>query len=258
MILAIVQARMSSHRLPGKVMREIQGKPMIGHLLERLSLSRRIDKMVLATSTTPENDKMCAYVQKIGVDVCRGSENDVLDRYYQVARIYNPKIIIRITGDCPLIDPKVCDEVIRSFQSENLDYMKTGPTFAEGIDCETFTLKALKKAWEEAELQSEREHVTLYFNNHPNRFKTSTLVNKTDDSRYRFSVDVEADFQVVTAILEHFIRKGKTHFSASDVKAFLDLKDDIFRLNSNIVRNEGLMESLKNDRLLGKRNLARA
>lgn len=250
MILAIVQARMSSNRLPGKVMKEILGKPMIGYLFERLSLSKRIDKIILAASDFSENDVLCEYVQAIGVNVYRGSEEDVLDRFYQVAKQYNPQVIVRITGDCPLIDPKVCDEVIEAFQKEKFDYVKTGPTFAEGLDCEVFTFKALKKAWKTANLKSEREHVTLYFYNHPNIFKTLTLINKTDDSRYRFSVDEERDFQVVRAVFEYFKQKGRAHFSVDDIKIYLDENKDIFELNANIVRNEGLIKSLKNDQRL--------
>lgn len=239
---------MSSNRLPGKVMKKIQGKPMIGHLLERLSLSESIDKIILATSVLPENDRMCEYVQKIGVDVYRGSEEDVLDRFYQAAKQYHPGVIVRITGDCPLIDPKVCDEVIKAFKDGKFDYGKTGPTFAEGLDCEVFTLKALEEAWKEAELKSEREHVTLYFYNHPDIFKILVLANKTDDSRYRFSVDEERDFQVVTAVFKHFKQEGKTHFFINEVKIFLDADTKISQFNADIVRNEGLLSSLKNDK----------
>lgn len=243
---------MSSSRLPGKVMKKIQGKPMIGHLLERLSLSESIDKIILATSVLPENDRMCEYVQKIGVDVYRGSEEDVLDRFYQAAKQYHPEVIVRITGDCPLIDPKVCDEVIKAFKDGKFDYGKTGPTFAEGLDCEVFTLKALEEAWKEAELKSEREHVTLYFYNHPDIFKILVLANKTDDSRYRFSVDEERDFQLVSAVFEHFNQKGRTTFFVADVKAFLDTHQNIYELNADIVRNEGLVKSLKDDQKVRK------
>ena len=247
MILAIVQARMSSNRLPGKVMKEILSKPMIGHLLERLSRSKSIDKTMLATSTLSENDQMCEYVQKTGVEVYRGSEDDVLDRFYQIAKQYHPEIIVRITGDCPLIDPNVCDEIIEAFKKGKFDYGKTGPTFAEGLDCEVFTLQALEKAWKQAQLKSEREHVTFYFYNHPDLFRTLILNNKTDDSRYRLSVDEERDFQVVKAVFEHFKQKGKTDFFIAQVKTFLDANSHIFKINAGMIRNEGLQKSLKND-----------
>ncbi len=253
MILAIIQARMSSTRLPGKVMKEIAGKPMIGHLLERLSWIKSIDKMVLATSVLPENDPMAQYARDIGLAVYRGSEEDVLDRFYQVAKQDHPKIIVRLTGDCPLIDPQVCEELITTFQKGRFDYGKTGPTFAEGLDCEVCTFQALAKAWNEASLQSEREHVTLYFYNHPELFKTLILDNKTDDSRYRLSVDEERDFLVATAIFEHFKREKRQCFLIDDIKTFLDAHDDILRLNADIVRNEGLVKSLKNDRVISSR-----
>lgn len=247
MILAIVQARMSSSRLPEKVMKKILGKPMIGHLFQRLSLCKRIDKIILATSSLPENDVMCEYVQKQGFDIYRGSEDDVLDRFYQAAKQYDPQGIVRITGDCPLLDPKVCDEVIAAFQGRKIDYVKTGPTFAEGVDCEVFTSKALSKAWKEAKLKSEREHVTLHFYNNPDIFKTLELQNRTDDSRYRFVVDEETDFQVITAIFKYFNQKGKDLFFAEDIKNFLDENKETFDLNAHIIRNEGLIKSLQND-----------
>ena len=247
MILAIVQGRMSSSRLPGKVMKEILGKPMIVHLFARLSLSKKIDKMVLATSSLPENDVMCAYVRKLGIDVYRGREDDVLDRFYQTAEQYSPEAVVRITADCPLIDPKVCDEVIEFFQKGKWDFVKTGPNFAEGLDCEVFTFQALKKAWKEAELPSEREHVTSYFHNHPDMFTKFELRNRTDDSRYRMVVDEEADFQVVTAIFEHFMKRGEPVFYSDRVKDFLDANQNVYELNSNVVRNHGLVKSLEKD-----------
>ncbi|MCK5013475.1 MAG: glycosyltransferase family protein [Candidatus Omnitrophica bacterium] len=247
MILAIVQARMSSTRLPGKVMKKILGKPMIGHLLARLSLSKGIDKIILATSHLSENNELADYVQNCGFDVYRGSESDVLDRFCQVAKQYDPDGIVRITGDCPLVDPKVCDQVIGAFLKEKFDYVKVGLTFAEGLDCEVFTLNTLKKVWAQAKLSSEREHVMLYVFNHQDEFKTSVLENTTNDGRYRFSVDEQSDFQVVTAVFEYFHKKSIFNFSGDDVKAYLDEHENVYELNMNIVRNEGLIKSLERD-----------
>lgn len=247
MILAIVQARMSSKRLPGKAMKKIIGKPMIGHLLARLSLSKRVNKIVLATSDLSENDELVRYVQQLGFDVYRGSEKDVLGRFYQAANQFHAKIIVRITGDCPLVDPQVCDKIVGVFEEGKFDYIKSGPTFAEGLDCEVFTFGALKKAWENAKLPSEREHVTLYFRNNDGMFKILELANQTDDRRYRFVVDEDVDLQVVTVIFEHFNKQGDSIFDSKDVKNFLDANTNIFKLNRNVVRNAGLIQSLKND-----------
>lgn len=238
---------MSSSRLPGKVMKAILGKPMIGHMFERLSSCKNIDKIVLATSKLPENDAMCEYAHKQGVEVYRGSEDDVLDRYYQLAKLYNPDAVVRVTGDCPLIDPKVCDDVISVFKKERPDYVKTGPSFAEGVDCEVVSFKALKEAWQQAKFKSEREHVTLYLFNHASRFKMIDLENKTDDSRYRIVVDEEEDFKVVTAIFEHFKKQGQAHFFTEDIKRFLDAHKELWETNAHIIRNEGLIKSLAND-----------
>lgn len=247
MILAIVQARMSSCRLPGKVMKKIMGKPMIGYLLDRLSLAKHVDKIVLATSVLPENDELARYVRTKGIDVYRGNENDVLDRFYRAAKQYTPYGVMRITGDCPLLDPNLCDLLIETFEKEKLDYIHTGPTFAEGLDCEVLTFLALEKIWEEASLKSEREHVTLFVHNHPQLFKKRTLVNASDDSRYRFSVDEEADFEVVARFLESIGKKLKKDYTVFDVKSFFDLNPQIARLNEHIKRNKGLKRSLLND-----------
>jgi spore coat polysaccharide biosynthesis protein SpsF (cytidylyltransferase family) len=247
MILAIIQARMSSERLPGKVMKETLGKPLIGYLLDRLKLSAMIDKIVLATSNLPENDGLCTYVSKSGVDVFRGSEDDVLDRFYQAATRYGATTIVRITGDCPLIDPAVCDLVINRFIKDGLDYIRTGSTFAEGLDCEVLSFQALKISWEEARLKSEREHVTLFVRNHNEMFKQLSLENSRDDSSYRVVVDEPEDFDVVKNIIEGLQKKGKNVLCFEDIKGFLDENPRIKGKNAHIIRNEGLLKSLQRD-----------
>ncbi|MBF0522455.1 MAG: glycosyltransferase family protein [Candidatus Omnitrophica bacterium] len=252
MILAIVQARMSSSRLPGKVLKTVLGKPMIQHLLERLSMSKKIDKVVVATSVDAESDPLHDFVKSIGFDVYRGSEEDVLDRFYQAAKKYQPQTVVRITGDSPLLDPAICDGAIGVYEKDKVDYVHTGPTFAEGLDCEVLSFKSLEVAWKESKLKSEREHVTQYLHKHPELFKKITLGNKTDDSKYRFTLDEEEDFIVIKTILEEFARKGKPHFTAEDIKSFLDNRRDIYEINAHIVRNEGLLKSLKEDQVVKK------
>ena len=247
MIAAIIQARMTSTRLPGKVLMEVMGKPLIGYLVERLQYCRHLDKIILATTLNTEDDPIVDFAVRENILFYRGSEHDVLDRYYRTAKEFNIDHIMRITSDCPLIDPTICDLVVDTYIQENADFVHTGPTFAEGLDCEIFSFKVLEKAWNEAEMKSEREHVTLYLHNHPEIFKKISLVNDTDDSRYRFTVDEWEDFLVVKAIFETLYRKNTKPFSSDEIKHFLDSNPSVFKLNAHIIRNEGLVVSLKED-----------
>lgn len=246
--LAIVQARMSSNRLPGKVMKDILGKPLIGYLLARLKASKRIDKIILATSLDKTNDLLCEYVSKEGFFVYRGSENDVLSRFYYAALNQKVNNIVRITGDCPLIDPALCDKLIDAYLKQKADYAHLDAAYAEGLDCDVFSFKALEQAYKKARLKSEREHVTLYFHNNPVLFKKFIMKNTTDDSKYRFTVDEKEDFKVVTAIIEGLISKYGLSFGFSEIKTFLDNHPEIAKENSHITRNEGLSISLANDK----------
>ena len=153
-IVAIVQARMGSTRLPKKVMRDINGTPLIGILLKRLSLSKKIEKIILATSENIVNDPLVNYVRSLGYSVEKGSENNVLERFYLTAAKYNADIVVRITGDCPLIDSKVVDDVIDLFLDNNLEYASNTnpPTFPDGLDVEVMSFKSLKKAYKTATL----------------------------------------------------------------------------------------------------------
>ena len=152
MILAIVQAGMGSTRLPGKVLKKVCGKPLIEILLYRLSQSKKTDKIILATSENKENDILAETVEKLGFDIFHGREDDVLDRYYEAAKPYSPEAVVRITGDCPIIDPQLVDEVIGLYQENKVDYASNAepPTFPDGLDTEVFSFKALKISWEQA------------------------------------------------------------------------------------------------------------
>ena len=233
--------------MPGKVMNEICGKPMIGHLIDRLKLSKMIDKIVLASSHLSENDRLCAYVSGAGVDVYRGSEDDVLERYYHAAQKYAAETVVRITGDCPLIDPVICDRVIGRFVKSGLDYLTTGQTFAEGLDCEVLSFAALERSWHEARRGSEREHVTLFIRNHKELFKQTVLENEQDDSRYRIVVDEPEDFDVIRDIFEGLMKEGPADFRFEDIKRFLDENPAIKAKNAHILRNEGLLRSLQKE-----------
>ena len=208
-IIAIVQARMGSTRLPNKVMKPVGSEtPMIGVLLSRLSQSKEIDQIVLATSTDMCNQPLSEYVTKLGYNVFQGSENDVLDRYYQAALQYNPDVIVRITGDCPLVDSEVVDTVIKTYKESNVDYVSNTnpPTYPDGLDVEVFSFKALKIAWKEAKNLSEREHVTPFIYE-SEKFKIENIINKIDFSNERWTVDYPEDYEVIKSIFEYFFLK---------------------------------------------------
>ena len=247
-VTAIIQARMSSTRLPGKVLMEVMGRPLLSYQIERLRFSKRIDEIIIATTINKEDDRIAELTQKEGLKVYRGSENDVLDRYYQAAAEYKVEHIIRLTADCPLIDPVICDHVIECYLNSKLDYVYTGETFAEGLDCELFSFRALEKAWKNAQQKSEREHVTLYFRNHPGLFQYEQLENETDDSKYRITVDQEEDYLVVKAIIENLYDLSDKYLKIEEIKSFLDTHPDIYSFNADIIRNEGLLNSIRKDK----------
>lgn len=251
MVIAIVQARSSSSRLPGKVLKEIQGKAMILHGLERLSASRKIDKILLATSDDPSDDVLAKTVQAVGYSIYRGSLDDVLARYYHCAEQYAPVHVVRITGDCPLIDWRIVDDVIAWHLVENNDYTHTTERFPDGLDTEVMTFAALEQAHREAQRPSEREHVTLYFRNHPERFRIGNVDCVEDYGNLRWTVDEPRDFALVEAIYEH-LYPSNPDFSMQDILALFDEKPELRSINQGIVRNEGLQKSIAEDELLHK------
>ena len=249
-VLAIVQARMGSSRFPGKVMREVAGKPLIEILLYRLSRSEKLNNIILATTEKPADNKLADYVEKLGYEVFRGNETDVLDRYYQAARKYHPGAVVRITGDCPLIDPEVVDDVIVEFRKACVDYASNimPPTFPDGLDTEVFTFQALEKAWQKSMKQHDREHVTPYIMSN-DQFKRINVTNDKDLSNERWTVDDPEDFEVVRRVIEHF--RGKLTFRWRDIMGLKTSHPDIFEPNINVARNEGA--ELGNGQKLWKR-----
>ncbi|EDZ62360.1 acylneuraminate cytidylyltransferase [Sulfurimonas gotlandica GD1] len=250
MIIAIIQARMGSTRLPKKVMKMILGKPIISYLLERVSKSKRIDKIIVATTTNSEDDILTNYIKVLGYEVYRGSSDDVLSRYYTTySSTENNKDItdiVRITGDCPLIEPRIIDSLIEFYIQNKADYSALTQRFAEGLDTEVFSVKLLEEAYASANLKSEREHVTQYFYNNKEQFNMCFLENDTDDAKYRITVDEPADFIVVKNIIES-LNLNNIDLNIKNIKRYLDSNVNIFELNSKIVRNEGLEKSLKYD-----------
>lgn len=237
-VVAIVQARMGSTRLPNKVMRPICGVPMIELLLARLGRSRQLQGIVVATTTADRDSPLAEHVARLGYDVHRGSEQDVLDRYYQAARAAGAEAIVRITGDCPLVDRDLVDEMIRRFRTEGVDYLGnvSPPTYPDGLDVEVFSMEALATAWRLAVADADREHVTPYLRREP-AFRRAIHSHVEDLSALRWTVDEPADFSVVQRIFEHF--GPSTEFGWKQVLEFQGSEPGVFAANSKLTRNEG-------------------
>jgi len=236
-IVAIVQARLGSKRLPNKVMKPINNIPMIEIVLKRLSKSKLLNNIVVATSDDGEDIKLKKFINTLGYDCEQGSRDDVLNRYICVATKYNADLIVRITGDCPLIDPELVDQVIKKFTKDNVDYCSNvGPaTYPDGLDVEVFTLESLKDSYSMTTNKLDLEHVTSYLRE-SGKFKTSCLLNQNDISTLRWTVDEEVDLKVVNSIFKHY--EPEVNFSWLKVLDLQKTKPEIF-INKSLTRNEG-------------------
>ena len=253
MIVAIIQARMGSSRLPGKVLKEICGKTLLEHEINRVRQAKRIDGIIVAT-TNPLDDAIEELCRKIDTTCYRGAENDVLDRYYHAAESVNlgeKDGIVRLTADCPLIDPVIIDEMIELFLRSGADYASNAnpPTFPDGLDAEVFTFTALKRCFAEARLLSEREHVTPYIRNNPHLFKQVNLEGKRDLSGLRWTVDEEEDLEVIKTVYENLYCKSCRIFLMEEILAFFGEHPEISGKNLRFKRNEGYEKSLQNDHI---------
>lgn len=237
-VVAIVQARMGSTRLPNKVMKQICGKPMIELLLARLARAREVDQIVVATSDAERNQSLAEHVMALGYQCYRGSEGDVLDRYLQAARGAGADVVVRITGDCPLVDPELVDEIVRRFKAAGVDYLSNTnpPTFPDGLDTEVFTFAALERAARETDAQYDHEHVTPYLKQ-DGKFTQGSLRNEQDLSALRWTVDELADFKVISSVFEHFA--PDTQFSWKQILELQLANPAMFEANQQLNRNEG-------------------
>lgn len=249
MIVAILQARVSSTRLPSKVLMPILGEPMLSRQIERVKRSARIDRLIVATSTDPSDNPIEALCQAKGVACFRGSLDDVLDRFYQAARQYAPAHVVRLTGDCPLADPQLIDRLVSFYLEGGYDYASSAvePTFPDGLDVEVFCFSCLESIWHEAVLPSHREHVTLSIYQQPQRFRIGSFKDAKDLSHLRWTVDEPADFELVTEIYET-LYPARPDFTTADILALLDEKPWLATMNTRFKRNEGLEKSLEKDR----------
>ncbi len=244
--LCIIQARRGSTRLPSKILLKAGGETLLEHQIRRLKLSKKINKIVVATTTHREDDTIEKLCRKVGAVVYRGSEEDVLDRFYQCARAYpNYSAIVRSTGDCPLIDPQVVDEVIAFFEKGQYDYASNveKETFPDGMDIEVFKRAVLERSWRAAKMTSEREHVTLHMRR-KGKIKKGNLAAPYDFSHFRLTVDERADFEVVKFLIEN----TKLTDGYLEYISVLTKNPRVMLKNLHIIRNEGLLKSLRHDR----------
>lgn len=232
-ILCVLQARMSSTRLPGKVLMPILGKPMIGHQIERIRRSRCIDRLVVATSDQPSDDPLAAYCAQIGTSCFRGSLGDVLDRYYQAARAHQPEHVMRLTGDCPLTDPQLLDRIVEQHLREGNDYTSNvhERTYPDGLDAELFTYALLEQAWRQATTPFEREHVTPYMYRTGPAFKRGAVCDRVDRSALRWTVDYPEDFEFVRRVFEA-LYPSRPDFGMAEVCELLAQRPELSMINA--------------------------
>jgi spore coat polysaccharide biosynthesis protein SpsF (cytidylyltransferase family) len=249
-IIAITQARFSSSRLLGKVLKRINEETLLSIHLKRALLSKHISKLIVATTHEPKAQEICAIAQECGASCYMGSMDDVLDRFYQSVKNEQADYVVRITSDCPLIDPVLIDEIIQYTVNNKLDYCTNAQSerYPDGIDVEVFTFNALETAWKEAKLISEREHVTPYiWKNSPikngNRFKAEHYSYPKDYSNVRMTVDEEVDF----IMLQKLIAKLGIDKSWLQYADYIVQNPEIMSINANVIRNEGYIKSIKND-----------
>ncbi len=240
MITAVVQARMSSTRLPGKTLVDVCGRPMLSLVLDRLSRSRRVKRIIVATSDDASDYPIAAFCSTQGTACFRGSLEDVLDRFYRAALKSSATVVVRITADCPLVDPAIVDTVIGRFFVGDCDYVSNvdPPTFPDGFDVEVFSMAALEIAWRESTKPSDRMHVTTFIreNPDPNRFRKANVRNSEDWSSLRFTVDEPADLELVRRALAHF---GHDRFSMEEAVQWILGDPEMRAQNHMFARNEG-------------------
>ena len=247
-VTAIIQARVGSTRLSKKILRKIKGKTVLEHVLNRVKAAKNIKNVIIATTLNREDLEIVKICSNLGISVYCGSEDDVLDRYYQASRIFNIEHIVRITSDCPLIDPEIIDAVVDLYFANDADYATNAllETFPDGEDVEVIKHSALKMAWENARLISEREHVTPYIKKNPHLFKIVNLEHKPSLGNKRWTLDREEDFEFIRIIYDNLYDINPL-FGMEEILHFLEEHPEIEKLNNGIIRNEGYLKSLRED-----------
>jgi spore coat polysaccharide biosynthesis protein SpsF len=235
-VVAIIQARMGSSRLPGKVLKDLAGETMLARVISRLRATNLINEVLVATTNLPVDNAIVAECQRCCVRVVRGDQDDVLDRYFRAAQLAEAEVVVRITSDCPLIDPEVTDKTIRAFLENKPDYASNTivRTYPRGLDTEVISLKALTRAWTETQKPYEREHVTPYLLEHPSEFVLLSVIGDVDYSRFRWTVDTPEDLEFVHAVYSRL--GGKTEFSWRDVLDLLNRAPELLDLNRSVTQ----------------------
>ena len=251
--LALIQARCGSTRLPNKVLKDLCGKPALQRMIERVQRSKLLDEVMVITSIEKNNLPLVRLCADLGIRVGVGSEDDVLDRYYQTARLIKPEYVIRLTADCPCFDAGLLDQALSEMKPET-DYLgMTSESFADGLDLEVMKFSALEKSWREANHSFEREHVTQYIIRHPKLFCLQDFTSPIGYfGNHRWTVDEPEDFELVTKIYSHFMvetDKGED-FNYKDILEYVNAHPEVKAINAAYTRNEGLAKSIKEDRLL--------
>lgn len=236
-IEAFIQARMRSTRLPGKVLKEVLGKPLLEFLIERLASSKELDAIVVLTTREMADDSIAAFCEERKIPCFRGSEDDVLDRYYQAALQRGVDGIVRITADCPLIDPDIVDQLVETFRRgyPKIDYVSNSleRTFPRGLDVEVFSFEALEKAFHHAIYPEEREHATVYLCRHPELFKLKNIEHVPSLGHHRWTVDTPEDFALISLILEN-LYSIQPQFRLNDILDLLSHHSEWMKLNAHI------------------------
>jgi spore coat polysaccharide biosynthesis protein SpsF len=235
-IVAIIQARMGSTRLPGKVMMDLGGQSVLDRVLNRLRRSTLVSDVMIATTEAPQDDAIVRACEMHEIKYFRGSENDVLDRYHGAAVANRAEAVVRVTSDCPLIDPELTDATIHLFLDQHCDYASNvfPRTYPRGLDVEVFTMKALACAWREARGPHEREHVTPYFYEHPERFRQASLCSSIDNSRYRWTLDTPEDLELLRAVYDKM--GNRDDCSWAEVLKIVESNPNLSQLNSNTMQ----------------------
>lgn len=246
-VIAVIQARTGSTRLPGKVLLPLAGKSVLEHVVRRVERCTTVNLVVVATTIEKPDDKIESWCNENNVVCFRGSVDDVLDRYYQAAKNLSADVIVRVTADCPLIDPKIIDEVLTAFNFESYDLFSLSGEFPDGLDCQVFSMAALERAWCEAVLRSDREHVGAYIERtRRDLFRVGGLKKFKGFAHYRWTLDEPQDYEFLQKI---FSRLGEINsdFDTSDVLSLLAREPQLMEINSGIIRNEGYLRSLSQD-----------
>ena len=234
--VAIIQTRMGSTRLPGKVLMDLGGDTVLSRVVRRVRRAKVVQDVLVATTTFPSDSAIVEECNRLGVPSFRGSEADVLDRYYRAAQACAADAVVRVTSDCPVIDPELVDSTVAVFLGQHADYASnvSPRRYPRGLDTEVFSMTALERAWRDSSEPHQREHVTPYFSEHPELFRLASSPGTSDYSQYRWTLDTSDDLALLRAIYEAF--ENKPDFGWRDVLALMQRRPELADLNSGVVQ----------------------